>query len=249
MIGPMSANTTGFGIIVIGDEVLSGKVEDINSTWLIEQLRELGGRVREVAIIPDDLDVIAATVRRFSASFSTVFTTGGIGPTHDDLTMKGVGRAFDRPLVESPELIAAIRGFFGDERVEAYRVMARVPEGTVMEHDGELPFPSTRFDNVWILPGDPKVMRLKFNAVKESFRQNPFHLRRIYTTLEEGDILELLAETEAAVAEVSVGSYPVYGNPDYKVQVTVESKNASAVDEAAGRIRDGLGADSIFKIV
>ena len=117
------------GIIVIGNEVLSGKVEDLNSNYLMGELRELGVPVGHVSIIPDDLDLIAAEVRGLSERFDYVFTTGGVGPTHDDMTFEGVGRAFGLGLEESAELIRVIRDFFGEGVSPAYFRMAMIPTG------------------------------------------------------------------------------------------------------------------------
>ncbi|MCA9321564.1 MAG: competence/damage-inducible protein A [Planctomycetes bacterium] len=245
----MTARTRNYGIVVIGNEVLSGKVQDLNATWLIEQVRELGGRVDQVAIIPDRLDVIAEVVRDFAARFDEVFTTGGIGPTHDDLTMEGIAMAFGRPRVESAELVRIIDDFFGAEKAPPYRVMARVPQGTELVWSEGMPFPETHVENVWIFPGDPAVLKRKFTALRERFREAPFFLHRLYTTLEEGEILELLSRIERETPGVQVGSYPVYDHPDFKVQVTVESKDAAALEIAFGGLRAAIPADRIVKIV
>jgi molybdenum cofactor synthesis domain-containing protein len=126
------------GIILIGDEILSGKVVDENARFLIEELRELGVSLQRMTVIPDVLDEIAATVRDFSERFDHVFTSGGVGPTHDDLTMEGVARAFGTTLIRHPELERRLRGFYGERLNERNLRMADVPDGVTLI-DGDVP--------------------------------------------------------------------------------------------------------------
>src|SRR3954447_8276750 len=112
------------GIILIGDEILSGKVRDENAHYLIGELRTLGVDLRKITIIPDVLDEIAATVADFAGRFDHVFTSGGVGPTHDDLTMEGVARAFGGKVIRHPELEALLRGYYGDRLQERNLRMA-----------------------------------------------------------------------------------------------------------------------------
>lgn len=235
------------GIVVIGNEVLSGRVTDINSTWLMSELRELGVEVGRVVIIPDDVDVIAEHVLAFSEMFDVVFTSGGVGPTHDDVTFDGVARAFGRDMERSEELAAVIRGFFEDGFNESYLRMADLPVGTELVWTEGMKFPNTVVGNVWVFPGDPAVLRRKFHAVKETLRTDPFHVRRLFTTIDEGDLADMMHEVDAAHPDVQLGSYPVYDDPDYKVQIVVESKNAAAVEAALGDLRAGIPPESVWK--
>src|SRR5256885_14278312 len=141
------------GIILIGDEILSGKVVDENARFLIEELRELGVSLQRVTVIPDLLDEIAATVRDFSERFDHVFTSGGVGPTHDDLTMEGVARALGTSVVQHPELEQLLRGYYGDKLEERNLRMAEVPEGAHFVHGEQPTWPVIAFANVYILPG------------------------------------------------------------------------------------------------
>src|SRR6185369_10971899 len=164
------------GIILIGDEILSGKVVDENARFLIEELRELGVALQRIAVIPDVLDEIAATVRDFSQRFDHVFTSGGVGPTHDDLTMEGVARAFETQIVRHPELERLLRGFYGERLAERNLRMADVPDGVTLIA-GEAPsWPVIAMRNVYILPGIPEIFRVKFKSIRERFRGQPFHL-------------------------------------------------------------------------
>lgn len=235
------------GIIVIGNEVLSGKVSDINSTWLMAELRSIGRDVGRVAIIPDELDVIAEQVLLFSSCFDPVFTSGGVGPTHDDKTFAGVARAFDVPLERDARLEAIIRQFYGDKLEPAHLRMALVPRGTELIFSTGLLFPVTRMRNVHILPGDPAVLRKKFSAIREGFRDRPVIMRRIFTRLDEGKIADLMADVEARYPGLLIGSYPVYGNPDFAVQITVESRQADDVARAFVELATAIGPSEIWK--
>jgi molybdenum cofactor synthesis domain-containing protein len=227
------------GIVVIGNEVLSGSVEDINSTFLMKELRSLGVEVKRVAIVPDEHEVIRDEIRRFAAEFDEVFTTGGVGPTHDDITFEAVAAAFERPMVHSDEMEKVIRDFFGEKINETWLRMAVMPKDTELVWSEGLPFPVTRVANVWVLPGEPTVMRAKFAGIRERFRQAPIHQAQVWITLEEGDVADLLREL-ADGHLVQVGSYPSYTATDYRVRISLESRDAEAVQGALQALVAGL---------
>jgi molybdenum cofactor synthesis domain-containing protein len=229
------------GIILIGDEILSGKVVDENARFLIEELRELGVALRRVTVIPDVLDEIAATVRDFSARFEHVFTSGGVGPTHDDLTMEGVARAFGTRVVRHPELERLLRGYYGEKLEERNLRMAEVPDGAHFVHGDQPTWPVIAMQNVYILPGIPEIFRRKFKSIRERFRAAPYFLRSVFTSDEEGRIAGELDRVVAAWPRVQVGSYPKLDHPEYKVKVTLESKEQSDVEAAAADLVRALG--------
>src|SRR5687767_3356068 len=146
----MSSSTAG--IILIGDELLSGKVNDENANFLIAELRELGVTLRRVIVIPDLLDEISATVREFSDRYDHVFTSGGVGPTHDDLTMEGVARAFGENVVRHPELEALLRSYYGARLEDRNLRMADVPAGVHLVQGDSPSWPVIARKNVYILP-------------------------------------------------------------------------------------------------
>jgi FAD synthetase len=229
-------------ILLIGDEILSGKVVDENARFLIEELRELGVSLQRVSIIPDVLDEIAAEVRRLSERYDHVFTSGGVGPTHDDLTMEGVARAFETRLLRHPELERRLRAFYGDKLEERNLRMADVPDGVSLI-DGDVPtWPVVAMGNVYILPGIPEIFRVKFTSIRERFRAQPFHLRCVFTSQEEGTIAGELDRIVAAFTGVQVGSYPKLDHAEYKVKVTLESKDRAAVEAACAELVKALGS-------
>jgi molybdenum cofactor synthesis domain-containing protein len=231
------------GIILIGDEILSGKVRDENAHFLIGELRDLGVNLRKIATIPDVLEEISSTVADFAGRFDHVFTSGGVGPTHDDLTMEGVARAFGSTVMRHPELEALLRGYYGDRLQERNLRMADVPEGAhFVVGDGGMGWPVIAMRNVYILPGVPELFRRKFASIKEQFRDRPFYLKQVFTTSEEGHIAGELDRIVAAYATVQIGSYPTFSAPDYKVKVTIEGKDADAVAHACDELVRALGA-------
>jgi molybdenum cofactor synthesis domain-containing protein len=231
------------GIILIGDEILSGKVQDQNARFLIDELRALGVALRRVVTIPDVLEDIAATVADVAGRFDHVFTSGGVGPTHDDLTMEGVARAFGGRVIRHPELEALLRGYYGERLRERDLRMADVPEGAhFVVGEGGMGWPVIAMRNVYILPGVPELFRRKFLSIRERFREAPYALRAVFTSSEEGVIAHELDRIVATYAEVAVGSYPSFSAPDYKVKVTIESKDAAAVAAAFEDLVRALGA-------
>lgn len=226
----MSALTAA--ILVIGDEILSGKTDDLNARFLISELRELGVTLDRIYVIPDIVDVVAESVRDLSNRVDLIFTSGGVGPTHDDVTILGIARAFDLQVVRHPELDRRIRSYFGPEVAGSRLAMANVPAGSELIDTPELRWPVLLCRNVYILPGVPELFRRKFVAIRERFRATPFHLRNVYTLEDEFDLAERLNDLVREFPQVAVGSYPNFATPDYRVKVTLESKDSAALESA-----------------
>lgn len=236
------------GIVVIGNEILTGKSQDKNANFLISELYELGVSLRRIIIVPDEIDTIAKAVRECSLEFDYVFTSGGVGPTHDDVTIEAVARAFDRAVVRHPELDAMLRGYFGDEADDVRMRMADVPEGAELIRDKQLRWPTLVMKNVYVLPGVPELFRSKFEAMRERFRAEPFHKTEIYTREDEFDIAQYMNKVAAENTDVEIGSYPVFTRDDYRVKITIESKEAAAVEHAREALLELLDPDSIARI-
>lgn len=233
------------GVIIIGDEILSGKFTDENTPFLARRLRELGVDLRRVSVIPDDVAGIGEEVRRFAGLFDHVFTTGGVGPTHDDLTMEGVARGFDVPLVRHPELEAILRDKLGEGCSDAALRMADVPRGASLWWDGDVIWPVVVMGNVAIFPGVPSLLRLKFDAVAARFHGVPVQGRRLITTARETDIAHLLSEAAAAWPTVSIGSYPQFDAAPHTVTVTMDSRDPDALAACEARLRALLSASIV----
>jgi molybdenum cofactor synthesis domain-containing protein len=235
-------------ILVIGNEILSGKVVDTNSPYLVKELTALGLPVRRILTIPDEVPAIGTAVREFSSAYDHVLTCGGVGPTLDDVTLDGVAAAFGLPLEDDPVLVGAIRNHFGPSTLESHLKMARVPKGASLVPLPGLAWAAVFVRNVLILPGDPVFLRRKFEALKERFRRTPFIVRRLFTWIEEGALAPALDELHRSHPRVRIGSYPVYGNPDYSVQVTLEAKDGAAVEAALVHLAAALDPRMIVRV-
>jgi molybdenum cofactor synthesis domain-containing protein len=238
-------------VIVIGDEILSGKFVEENAAYLIKELRSLGVGLRRITVIPDILEDIADTVTRDAARHDHVFTSGGVGPTHDDVTMEGIARGFGVRVVRHPEQEQLLRAFYGANIEERNLRMAEVPEGAELVSADHPSWPVTRFKNIYILPGVPIIFRRKFDAIKERFRaSSQFHVRRVYCMAEEGAIA---AHLDAIVADprfhgVAVGSYPRFGEPEFRVIVTLEGRDAAIVNRATEALVSRLPKGVVVRV-
>jgi len=237
------------GIIVIGNEILSGKVQDANAAYLVGELRLLGVDVRKIVVIPDEVEVIAAEVATFSRQFDIVFTSGGVGPTHDDVTIEGIARAFGRRVIRSPELEQILRSRYSGELNEARLRLTEVPEGAVLISEDSLWLPAVTVENVYIFPGIPDLLRRKFDGIKDRFREQPYVLRKVYVKESEGNIAIHLNKLVQQFPELMLGSYPDLHNPHYKVLLTLESKDALYVQAALERLLTLLPEVAVHQVL
>lgn len=233
-------------VVVIGAEVLSAKVRDDNSPYLLEELRRRGIEVREVRTIGDLVPTIAATVRELAASCRYVFTTGGVGPTHDDVTMVGVAAAFDVPVVRAPELVQLLERFYRGPVTETHLKMAEVPEGAQVLVDPGLGFvPVVRMRGVFVLPGVPSLVRRCFAAIAPQLETGVFHARALYLKTNEAKIASVLSQTQAEHPRVAIGSYPRFDGAPYDVKITFDGRERVEVDAACAALEQRLSASVI----
>ncbi len=238
-------------VILIGNELLSGKIADENGKHLIGELRALGVSLREIRIIPDEIDEIADCVRSLASRFDYIFTTGGVGPTHDDITLEGLAAAFGVGMVQNGTMAHHIENAFAKdkERRDAFMKMAQVPEGTTLLQSSELLWPIYSVNNVYVLPGVPEIFRRQFDAIKERFASEPFFLRTIYFRIDEGELAPTVTEACRTFPGIAFGSYPVWGQPDYRVRVTLESKDRQTVEDGYDWLLARIESEKIFKVV
>ena len=233
-------------IVLIGNELLSGKVADTNATYLIGRLRELGVRLRRVSIVADEPQEIQTEVRFASDMADHVFTSGGVGPTHDDVTVESIAHGFGVEVVTHSDLEIGLRAHFGERITADHLRMARVPEGARLIHGGKLRFPVIRFRNIYILPGVPEIFRDKFESIAERFRGPPTALRSIYINADEGTIAQLLRDVERQ-HPVSVGSYPRIDDADHRIRLTIEGHSSLMVDRATDTLVAALPRSGIVR--
>ncbi len=236
------------GILVIGNEILSGKVVDTNSPYLCERLRGLGVDVERIVTIPDAIEIIASEVKAMSESYDYVFTSGGIGPTHDDLTIEGVAAAFGRSVEIAKTLEEKIRLAIGDDLNEGQLKMAKVPAGATLIDSGDKWFPLVVLDNVYIFPGIPEALRRKFESACDRFSGVRYVLKRVYVKHSESDIVETLNALLEAFPDLVLGSYPKLREPSYQVLVTLESRDKDYVQRALDQLLADLPESAIDKV-
>ncbi len=239
-------------LVVVGDEILSGKTVDTNTPFLISELRGLGVALREIAVVADAVPAIAEAVRRVSPRSDYVFTSGGVGPTHDDVTIAGIAEAFGVPVVCHPRLLELLRTYYAEKNrvlVDRNLRMAEVPDGTTLIEGPQLRWPVPQMRNVYILPGIPEIFRRKFSAIAERFRDAPFYLRQIFVRSEEGVIARHLDHIAAKYTDVALGSYPrlTADEDGHSVKLTLEGKQQQRVDSATAELRELLGAELIVR--
>ena len=236
------------GIVIIGNEVLSGKTQDINSHFFCTELRQLGVDVQKISTIPDEIELIGEEVARFSKRFDWVFTSGGVGPTHDDVTIDGIAQGFGLKVVRHPDIEQRMRRRLGSDVNEARLRMANVPEGAELLAT-EAPFaPIVKIHNVFIFPGIPKILQERFHAIKERFRDTPYFLKTVYVTQGEGVIAAFMNDLLLKYPQLMLGSYPVLDSPDYKVKVTLESKDSDYLDQALQSFLSALPDGAVLRI-
>jgi molybdenum cofactor synthesis domain-containing protein len=236
------------GVIIIGNEILSGKVVDLNSPYLCRELRALGVEVERIATIPDDIDVIAHEVRAMSDAYDFVFTSGGVGPTHDDLTMDGVAKAFDLPIQVYDSIVERIERAQGRTANESLIKMAALPAGAALIDAGDLWFPLVVVGNVYVFPGIPELLRRKFESIRERFRGVPFGVRRVYVRLVESEIAAELHALLGEFPELLLGSYPRIGEAEFRVLLTLESRDPGYLQRALDALLARLPKDAVAKI-
>ena len=236
-------------ILVIGNEVLSGKITDTNSPYLCRELRSLGVDVARILTIPDEIDTIAREVRALSAAYDIVFTSGGIGPTHDDMTLDGVAAAFGVPLERSETIVSRIERHQNKPPNESQLKMAMVPAGSQLVDAGDLWFPVVIVKNVHVFPGIPELLRKKFESIRERFHGVPVLLKNVFVRRRESEIAHSLNELVAEFPELMLGSYPKIGEDMFHVLLTLESRDAGYLQRALDSLLARLPADSIHKVV
>lgn len=214
-------------VLLIGNELLSGRVEDANLAFLARELWTLGVRVRRAEVVRDEAEVIAEAVKTLSGAHDHVLTTGGIGPTHDDVTIEGVARAFGRGVVLHPDIEGRIRRHFGEGVQEAHLRMARAPEGAKLV-GGVSGWPTLLIENVIILPGVPSILRKKFADLKGHFSGVPIHRAMLGLRSDESTLAPRLETICSRYPDVEVGSYPEPG----RVLITIEGVDRETVEGA-----------------
>jgi len=231
-------------LIVIGNEILSGRTRDANLQFLATRLNDLGVRLAEARVIPDDEAVIIDTVNACRASFDYVFTTGGIGPTHDDITSACMAKAFGVALERNPDAEALLLSHYKPEDVNDARLtMADIPAGATLIDNPVSRAPGYQLDNVIVLPGVPRIMQAMFEGMKERITGGAtVHSTALTAFITEGSLAAPLADIQSAHPETEIGSYPFVRDGRLGVSAVVRSADTDEMAAAADKVRAAMRA-------
>jgi molybdenum cofactor synthesis domain-containing protein len=227
-------NTVTAALVVIGEEILSGRTEDANIAYLAAYLTRIGILLREVRVVRDIEDEIVAAVNALRARYTYVFTTGGIGPTHDDVTTDAIAKAFGVEVVTDPEAVAAMRKRFSEQELTSARLrMARIPAGASLIDNAISRAPGYMIGNVIVMAGVPRIMQVMLDAVSPRLSKGrPMLARSVRVDAPEGDVAPGLAELQAAHPKVQIGSYPFFENKRLGTYVVLRSVDSGRLEAA-----------------
>lgn len=227
-------------LIIIGNEILSGRTHDKNLPYLAEELNKIGVRLAEARVIPDIEDTIIATVNECRAEFDYVFTTGGIGPTHDDITSECVAKAFGVAIELNAEAHELLKSHYEnpEDLNEARLRMAHVPVGAELVQNPISKAPGFRMGNVYVMAGVPMIMQAMFQGIKHQLvGGKPMVSRSVGGYIPEGTIAKMLAEIQGDFPQTDIGSYPFLREGKLGTTLVVRGENPDDVNHAAERIR------------
>ncbi|MBU74816.1 MAG: competence/damage-inducible protein A [Rhodospirillaceae bacterium] len=246
------ANPTA-AIIIIGDEILSGRTKDKNIGWLAEQLNAQGIQLREARVIADVREVIIDTVRTMSAAVDLVFTSGGIGPTHDDITTESIAAAFGRKVIRHPEAEARLLAHYENTEIEfnaARQKMADIPEGATLIDNPLSAAPGFIVENVHVFAGVPSILQAMFEGLRDSLPGGVAMTRlTVQCAIGEGTIASLMQAVQTDHAGVSIGSYPWFKPGQFGTAAVVSGLDADVTHAAAAALAKGvqeMGAEAFI---
>lgn len=234
--------------IVIGDEILSGKIRDTNGPFLIDTFRAKGIHLERILTVRDDVEEIAWAVQTCRGRFAPIVTSGGIGPTHDDLTVEGVARGLGKSVQLQPELEARVRAHYREAMPEEALRLARVPAGAALLRTSETWFPVISVEEIFLLPGIPRLFEAHLGAIADRYRGAPFHLRCVYLTVGETAIASTLDGLSRDHPAVALGSYPRLNDAPYRVKLTLEAQSEEPVERALADLLGRLGPEAVLEV-
>ena len=235
-------NNLNAGVIIIGDEILSGRTQDTNANFIANKLINAGIKLEQIRIIQDDQKTIIKTVKEFHQSYTYVFTTGGIGPTHDDITSKSIAIAFNKKYCFHPQAFKMLKTYYPKgEFNEARQKMAKMPEDVELILNPITIAPGFIIQNIYVLPGVPNIMKKMFkNILKKIQKGNPKKIVTINTNLFESIIAKQLSIIQKNNPECSIGSYPYFNFIEKSggVNIVLSSWTLIKLDHITNEIKD-----------
>jgi molybdenum cofactor synthesis domain-containing protein len=246
-----SSDRVTAAVLIIGDEILSGRTQDTNLNFIAKYLGTYGVDLAEARVVPDVEDEIVTALNHLRGRYDYVITTGGIGPTHDDITADSVAKAFGVPLYEHPEIIAMMTARWAGELNAARRRMARVPEGGTLVKNAVQGPPGFQIGNVFVLAGVPQIMRGMMEDVGPRLRTGKVVIARTVrvTGTGEGVIAAPLEAIAKAHPDLSLGSYPFYGEGGYGANLVIRGRDADEVASTVDSLIAALKAVGVADIL
>ena len=222
-------------VLIIGDEILSGRTQDTNTSYIARMLGSLGIDLREVRVVGDVEDEIVAALNALRSRYSYVFTTGGIGPTHDDITADAVAKAFGVGIDYHPEVLAMLGARYKPgEFNEMRKRMARIPLGAELVRNSASVAPGIHIGNVYVMAGVPAIMRAMMEDILPRLRRGRLvHCATVEAPIAEGRIAEALMKIQQDFSDLALGSYPYYREDGFGVQLVARGRDAARVEAAA----------------
>ena len=226
-------------VVIIGNEILSGRTQDQNIAYIGKRCDELGIRLMECRVIPDIEQAIIATVDECRNNFNYVFTTGGIGPTHDDITTAAVARLFNLQIERNTAAVEAMMKYYGPARLNDARMkMADIPVGAVLVDNPVSGAPGFQVENVFVLPGVPMIMQAMFDGITDRLiGGDPVLTASVVTGLTEGALADGLGSIQKDYPEVSIGSYPFFRLGKLGVNVVMRSTDSRLLDRTTDAVK------------
>ncbi len=243
---PQNSSPTA-AILVIGDEILSGRTQDTNTNYIAKFLGALGIDLREARVVPDVQEEIVAALNTLRARYTYVFTTGGIGPTHDDITADAVAAAFGVGIDYHPEALALLGARYKPgEFNEMRKRMARIPDGATLVKNSVSTAPGFQIANVFVMAGVPMIMRAMLEEIAPRLaRGAPVHAATVEARIPEGRIAAALSRIQEGHKNVTLGSYPFYREDGSGVQLVARGRDPAEIEAIAGEIEAALRAEGV----
>jgi len=227
-------------VLIVGDEILSGEIQDENAPYLLRMLRQASVPVERIVTVPDRQELIAEELRRLRGVADAVVVSGGLGPTHDDVTRVAIAEALGTDLVVHPEAEARVRGFYAEKVTDAELAMALMPRGARLVDGLKTKTFGFRVDGVCALPGVPFLFRDIVDGLEASFAERPIHRRVLETTRREGQIAPCLAAAQERCPDVAIGSYPLYESGAWRVRVVLRGVDPDRLDTVLREVESAI---------
>lgn len=238
-------------VLIIGNEILSGRTLDQNANFIAKRCSKIGITLKEVRIIPDIEKIIIKSVQTLSNKYQNVFVTGGIGPTHDDITAKSIGIAFKKKLVLNKMAMKLLKEYYSHSNIkmnESRMKMAYLPSRSTLILNPVSAAPGFKVKNVWVMAGVPKIMQAMFQtSVEPKLKKGKItKTKTVRVNKPEGDIAEILFKIDKQFKQVEIGSYPFFMPPKLGTNIVFRSTEVSKLNESIKKFCNILKRNGIF---